>query len=208
MYLQRERNAIGLQLLLLAVLLFASPALAEEQAAPEVSGNWRPEIQDCTAAAVKGLDPSRGGKYKRLLHTLAMPTDCGKFGPVLDWGYWPGTRYGRYKGLKPGFWVYVYPHWYIYAEDSSEPACPTRGEAWNEAALDGKYARPLRKIAAPHDRLDYGCSYDYGYHPATEYLDQTGIPAGYWVYQYPYWYVFAIEPAQAVGAPPPDTGPQ
>lgn len=57
-----------------------------------------------------------GGQYDVLLDKLAVPQDLGAYGPFYDYGWWTGTEYRDRQGLPPGFWVYVYPDWYIWQE--------------------------------------------------------------------------------------------
>ncbi len=80
-----------------------------------------------------------------------------------------------------------------------------------EAGGKGRYRTLLRKINVPADRETYGDFYDYGYWTGTAYAGQTDLPAGYWVYLAPDWYIFKTcdvalakrswGPEQATGAP-------
>jgi len=113
---------------------------------------------------------------------------------------------GRYaEGVKDGRWT-----WYdargragreedwkagnleglVRILDTLEGALP-EAEALAKANVDGKYSNLLRRIAAPDDRENYEDFYDYGPYPATSYTGEAEIPAGHWVYVYPYWYVWA-----------------
>jgi hypothetical protein len=57
---------------------------------------------------------SVNGKYSNLLYTLNVPQDKGSYGDFYDWGYYTGTSYAGYNNLPAGYWVYVYPNWYIW----------------------------------------------------------------------------------------------
>jgi hypothetical protein len=59
-----------------------------------------------------------------------------------------------------------------------------------KARVNGKYARLLRRLKVPQDRQSYTDFNDYGHYPATDYAGYTNIPEGYWVYVYPYWYIW------------------
>lgn len=59
-----------------------------------------------------------------------------------------------------------------------------------KAHVDGKYVRLLRRFKMPQDRQSYTEFRDYGFYQACDWAGHTGIPAGYWVYSYPYWYVW------------------
>jgi len=56
--------------------------------------------------------------------------------------------------------------------------------------VGGKYQHQVRRVLVPTDCASYGPFNDYGYYPITSYGGQRNIPAGYWVYHYPYWHVF------------------
>ena len=58
------------------------------------------------------------------------------------------------------------------------------------ASVNGKYARLLRRIHVPQDRQTYMDFRDYGQYQATDYAGHANIPAGYWVYVYPHWYIW------------------
>ncbi|OAI48120.1 hypothetical protein AYO44_07980 [Planctomycetaceae bacterium SCGC AG-212-F19] len=58
------------------------------------------------------------------------------------------------------------------------------------AHAEGKYAKLLRRLRAPQDKQSYTEFRDYGYYQACDWNGFTNIPAGYWVYVYPYWYVW------------------
>jgi hypothetical protein len=59
-----------------------------------------------------------------------------------------------------------------------------------KARVNGKYARLLRRLKVPQDRQSYTDFNDYGQYPATDYAGYKNIPEGYWVYVYPYWYIW------------------
>jgi HEAT repeat protein len=59
-----------------------------------------------------------------------------------------------------------------------------------KARVNGKYAKLLRRLKVPQDRQTYMDFNDYGQYPATDYAGYTKIPEGYWVYVYPYWYIW------------------
>jgi len=59
---------------------------------------------------------SAGGAYKRLIHLLKVPEDSSYYGEYYVYGYWDGESYGGYHKLSPGYWVYLYPNWYVWAE--------------------------------------------------------------------------------------------
>jgi hypothetical protein len=66
------------------------------------------------------------GKYQGLLDKIPVPDDVASYGEFNDWGYWTGTSWAGFTGLPQGYWVYVYPCWYIWARTTApiEPAPP------------------------------------------------------------------------------------
>jgi hypothetical protein len=88
-------------------------------------------------------------------------------------------------------------------------------ESLEKARVDGKYAMLLRQFKVEKDFEKYGAFRDAGPRTTvTDYAGQTGLPAGRWVYVYPYWYIWrdlaekptpkrGWGPEQATG--PPDT---
>ena len=54
------------------------------------------------------------GKYTKLLHVLHVPGDLASYTRFNDYGTYSGTSYAGRSGLKPGFWVYVHPRWFVW----------------------------------------------------------------------------------------------
>jgi Ca-activated chloride channel family protein len=57
-----------------------------------------------------------GGTYDVLLDKLTVPEDLTAYGSFHEFGWWSGTEYRGRTGLPAGYWVYVYPDWYIWQE--------------------------------------------------------------------------------------------
>jgi hypothetical protein len=103
------------------------------------------------------------------------------------------------------------------AQDRPPRALPLQ-ESLEKARVDGKYAMLLRQVKVEKDAEQYGAFRDAGQKPAqAEYAGLKDLPAGYWVYVYPYWYIWRDQadkpiakrnwgPEQATG-PPDTTGP-
>ena len=60
------------------------------------------------------LTASVNGKYYNLLRTIYVPSDRGSYGDFYEWGKWSGTSWKGHTNLPPGYWIYVYPNWYIW----------------------------------------------------------------------------------------------
>ena len=93
-----------------------------------------------------------------------------------------------------------------------EPGVPPSD--WVKARVQGKYKVLLRQIKAPEDRAAHSEFQDLGLRQSTEWKGQRGLPIGYWVYVYPYWYIWrdVASPARPKmpydadhAAGPPDT---
>lgn len=81
-------------------------------------------------------------------------------------------------------------------------------DALKKARVNGKYAMLLAQIEVPVDRADYGDFKDHGYWTTPAWRGYTNLPAGYWVYVAPYWYIWRDVarprprgPEQATGEP-------
>jgi hypothetical protein len=133
---------------------------------------------DLTTASVNG-------KYQNLLMTVYVPQDNASYGSFYDWGYSTTSSWAGYNNLPPGYWVYVYPNWYIWGNTGT-------GGNPNlvKASVNGKYYNLLKVINVPSDRGSYGDFSDYGHYSSTSYAGYNNLPAGYWVYVYPDWYIW------------------
>ncbi len=57
---------------------------------------------------------SVNGKYYNLLRSIYVPSDRSSYGDFYEWGYWSGSSWKGHTNLPHGYWVYVYPNWYIW----------------------------------------------------------------------------------------------
>lgn len=69
---------------------------------------------------------SANGKYSLLLRTLQVSSDRATHGNFKELGYQTRNEYSGYTGLPVGYWVYLYPDWYIWAYQSGVPAGAAR----------------------------------------------------------------------------------
>lgn len=70
-------------------------------------------VQETPAAEAK-VKASLKGKYRNLLKTIEVPQDQSAFGNFSEWGHWTGNHWAQHENLPAGYWVYVYPNWYIW----------------------------------------------------------------------------------------------
>jgi HEAT repeat protein len=69
--------------------------------------------------AVVKLVPAKAsaeGKYRTLLRRIKVPQDRDQYKDYCDYGHFEGNSWAGYSDLPPGYWVYVYPHWFIWGE--------------------------------------------------------------------------------------------
>jgi hypothetical protein len=112
---------------------------------------------------------------------------------------------GEYrKGLKHGLWTTWDAEGHVVREEEFEKGAlsapvrlfdpkgefPPEAEALAKAEVNGKYRNLLTKVAAPGDRASYKDFSDYGWYSGTAYKGRKKLPQGYWVYVYPYWYIW------------------
>lgn len=126
-----------------------------------------------------------GGKYSGLVQVLNCPADGAQYGNFRDYGYWGGGAWCGQQG-KPGYWVWVAPSWYVWAN---------KGQAVNtdvpaQASVNGKYSGLVQVLNCPSDGGKYGNFKDYGYWGGGSWCGKKAR-AGYWVWVAPNWYVWS-----------------
>jgi hypothetical protein len=95
------------------------------------------------------------------------------------------------------------------------PAASALEESLAKARVNGKYGMLLRQFKVEEDAKTYGNFKDLGRSDRKDYAGLTDLPAGYWVYVRPYWYIWrdlaAVMkpkrpwgPEQATGVPDTD----
>lgn len=77
-------------------------------------------------------------------------------------------------------------------------AFPAAAHASPDPSVGGKYSGLLMKLDVPADVKTYGAFHDHGYYEATRYVGKS-VPAGYWVYVAPTWYVWKTKDLKAAG---------
>jgi hypothetical protein len=106
-------------------------------------------------------------------------------------------------------------------DDAKKPAAMMKPldleESLQKARFNGKYMMLLRQFKAEKDAETYKDFTDAGVRDMPEYMGETGLPRGHWVYVYPYWYIWrelaaAPKPQRAWGfeqvvGPPNTVGP-
>ena len=135
--------------------------------------------------APPGVDAS--GKYTNLLKRFAALDDLAEYGTFFDAGFRRQADYKGIRGIPAGYWVYDGAYWYVWAD-----ARPLPLEAPEQARVNGTYDRLLRIVPAPDDAARHGAFADAGRLERPVYKGVYDIPAGYWVYVKPNWYVWGV----------------
>jgi hypothetical protein len=107
------------------------------------------------------------GKYRMLLRQLKVEKDFDTYKDFRDLGLRQLKEYGNEKELPKGYWVYVYPYWYIWRDlaaaplesrpwgpeqATGEPDTPKSGDlptAWASLTPDGQEEWLLLEYATP-----------------------------------------------------------
>jgi HEAT repeat protein len=89
------------------------------------------QARDAVIGAILGIDSkhesvaklvpakaSAEGKYKTLLRRIKVPQDRQQYQDYHDYGRFEGSSWAGYNDLPAGYWVYVYPHWFIWGEQA------------------------------------------------------------------------------------------
>jgi Ca-activated chloride channel family protein len=84
----------------------------------KVRGQSVPEPQELSSVEAREK-ATVGGKYQDLLDKLEMRSDVQRYGAFHDYGWSADKTYAGREGLPAGYWVYVYPDWYIWGENVS-----------------------------------------------------------------------------------------
>ena len=114
MRLWRSTSTVLGLCLCLATTATAPPCAASPDDSP---------IFDPARSEVEGApdEASVHGKYHVLLRRIHCPEDLPSYKHFTDYGMFTGTAWHNYTNLPPGYWVYVYPDWYIWRDSTDAP---------------------------------------------------------------------------------------
>jgi hypothetical protein len=62
-----------------------------------------------------------GGKYEMLLRQIKVSADASRYAGFRDLGPCELKEYAGFTDLPKGYWVYVYPYWYIWRDLAATP---------------------------------------------------------------------------------------
>ncbi len=103
----------------------AKPAVA---ALTEALRDKNETVREAVFNALLAIDPevkallqaipkkAHGDKYQKLLRRIRVPQDQKEYTDFNDYGFYEGTEWAGFTDLPQGYWVYVYPYWYIWGE--------------------------------------------------------------------------------------------
>jgi hypothetical protein len=92
---------------------------------------------------------------------------------------------------------------------SAAPAPKLKPEQMlQKAAVDGKYRMLASQIKVEGDLEKYGEFKDLGFRDKREYAGHMNLPKGWWVYVYPYWYIWRDLSTVAQSRPKRAWGPE
>ncbi|HOP65256.1 MAG TPA: hypothetical protein PK358_18160 [Spirochaetota bacterium] len=132
---------------------------------------------------------SLNGKYSKLLMKIKRPGDRKFYKEFVEYGYQPyGLRLGKWA--PEGFYVYLYPNWYIWGNIREPEDIPEN--AYRHSKYTYQYSGLIQYIRCPRDRENYGDHYEYGWYDAAVNHPYCGAYSrpGHWVYSYPFWYIW------------------
>lgn len=138
-----------------------------------------------------GNEPTSAyGKYRTLIQRISCADDWENQGDYKDYGYWEGGNLVCGVEPKIGYWVYVYPDWYVWAKQVQQNNA-LDPKFLEQASGYGKYTNLLQVIPCEADGASQGNYKDYGYWEGGNLVCGVDPAVGYWVYVYPDWYVWA-----------------
>ena len=115
-------------------------------------------FQECVIPGPVGPTPQSGvekasvnGKYNDLLNVIDVPDDRSKYGEFYELGYKKWTKYRGYQDLGKGYWVYVYPSWYIWKTKTTDEVTDNTPDKetpnYDKGSVSGKYSRLLKTLS-------------------------------------------------------------
>lgn len=193
-----------LSLFLLQACAPGNPVRQIAQTSPVASA--RPaDATSSSSASSASAQASAMGKYEQLLKTIPCPNDKRQYGDYADTGFYAAQRYCGVQA-PAGFWVYAAPNWYVWKQEQAVPSTqPASGQpvaVTPRNSFNGKYKTLLQTINCPSkrssDEKQYGTYADAGYFAAVNYCGKS-VPAAYWVYSAPNWYLWGDKDLAAIG---------
>ena len=89
----------------------------------------QPDLKAELSASDARIKATVDGKYRRLLKKIEVRNDVATYGEFQDFGPWDETAYSGHSDLPTGYWVWVYPNWYIWGDAAETPSSESVKEA-------------------------------------------------------------------------------
>ena len=150
-------------------------------------------------ASAQACTPNMYGKYSGFITRLYVPSDVQQYGQCKDFGWSTQIQYGGRYGLPPSYWVYVAPNWYLWRNQHAAGtpggpgAPPPAVQNCGDPSHGGRYQVLITRLYVPSDVSQYGGCKNYGWSTQTTYGGRVNLPPSYWVYSYPYWYLYRVQ---------------
>lgn len=123
----------------IAVLLLATTAFAEPEELPEKEALEKAKV---------------GDKYRKLLIKFRVESDYPAYKEFYDYGHYTGSSWKGHSDLPPGYWVYVYPDWYIFGIRKGDVVLPEPEES--PSIDDLEELKPLMEAPVVVTKRAYG----------------------------------------------------
>ncbi len=129
---------------------------------------------------------SVNNKYVKLIQKMKCNWHKKFYKQFAEYGFQPKNAWCG-KKVKPGFYVYVYPYWYIWKKTNS---LNFPKEAKDYKNYEYTYSKLLQIIDCPKDTKEYGPFYEYGKWGWNRNYCGVNTKNGFWVYSHSKWYVW------------------
>lgn len=165
---------------------------------------YSPEDLEQISSAIEWMDYTEeqlematcNHKYRNLIHTLFAPQEKEVHGLELEFGYRDRAEYLGYNNIPEGYWVFVYPHWFIFESDASKEETDTMNiagafeeETLIRASVDGRFQELIEVFYLPNIFQDQGEFKIMGKRDHAK-IEEFRLPGGYWVWLAPYLFIF------------------
>lgn len=118
------------------------------------------------------------GKYTGLLRKFEADGDFLHYGPFRDWGRWTGSVYQGNVDLPTGYWVYVYPNWYIWerSREDMRPFGPLQATGTPDVEQSGRASNAWAPSFENRPRHWLQLDFEAAVQPATIVIHECEHP--------------------------------
>lgn len=169
----------------------------------EVRDNMSYRAGQRIGLSLDGMEPNLILSYVTSIETrprLPSPFEPYQYVRLRQRVGWRGARLVGYQEPLVLAQIQGYSQWGVQRVPTrhlrvnpSAPEPSVGASAERRASKDGGYQTLLRRFRAEYDYLDTPPLYEAGYQEVTLFGQHQGLPNGYWVYLYPYWYIWKVQ---------------